>query len=379
MTNLNSLETPALVLDRGVLESNCQRMARRLSEAGVRLRPHLKTAKSAKVAEIATEGHFGGVTVSTIAEARYFAARGFKDVTYAVGLAAGKLEAVAALQAEGARVTLLADNMPVLEAARQKAAELQAAFSILIEVDTGGRRGGVLPDSDQLIQLGRFLNESPGLSLAGVLTHAGHSYHCRSRAEIEQVAEAERAGIVQAAERLRAAGLNCEIVSAGSTPTAICAKSFEGITEMRPGVYGFFDLDQMALGVCDLEDIAVSVAATVIGHNRAAQRILIDAGGLALSKDISAGEFLTHAGYGFVCPIENTQPMDGLYVESVHQEHGLIASTAGEPPYEALPVGARVRILPNHACMTAAAYNGYHVVDGGLDVVDTWDRTNGWY
>lgn len=379
MPDLQDLETPALVLDRGVLENNCRRMALRMQEAGVRLRPHLKTAKSAKVAELATEGHFGGVTVSTIAEARYFAARGFKDVTYAVGLAAGKLEAVAALQSEGVRVNLLADNLPTLEAARDKAAELQSVFSILIEVDTGGRRGGVLPESDELIELGRFLNDSPGLSLAGVLTHAGHSYHCRNRAEIEEVAEAERSGIVQAAARLRAAELPCEIVSAGSTPTAICAQSFDGVTEMRPGVYGFFDLDQMALGVCGIEDIALSVAATVIGHNHAAQRILIDAGGLALSKDVSAGEFLEHAGYGFVCPLENTRPIEGLYVESVHQEHGLIASVAGDPPYEALPVGARVRILPNHACMTAAAYNRYYVVDGGLVVVDTWDRINGWY
>ncbi len=379
MTSLSDLETPALVLDRGVLEANCQRMAARLSEAGVQLRPHLKTAKSARVAEIATQGHFGGVTVSTIAEARYFAAQGFRDVTYAVGLAAGKLAAVAALQAEGARVTLLADNLPVLEAAREKAAELGAEFAVLIEVDTGGRRGGVLPDSDDVIELGRYLHDSPGLSLAGVLTHAGHSYHCRSRAEIEAIAEAERAGVVLAAERLRAAGLPCAVVSAGSTPTAICARSFEGVTEMRPGVYGFFDLDQMALGVCGMEDIALSVAATVIGHNHAAQRILIDAGGLALSKDVSAGEFLEHAGYGLVCPIGTTEPLEGLYVESVHQEHGLIAAVEGEPPYDSLPVGARVRILPNHACMTAAAYNRYHVVDGGEDVVETWDRINGWY
>ena len=163
MASLRDLETPALVLDRGVLQRNCDRMATRMRDAGVRLRPHLKTAKSAKVAEIATQGHFGGVTVSTIAEARYFAERGFRDVTYAVGLAAGKLDAVVALQAAGASVTLLADNLPVLEAAQNRAAELHADFRILIEIDTGGRRGGVLPVSDDLIELGRFLNDSSRL------------------------------------------------------------------------------------------------------------------------------------------------------------------------------------------------------------------------
>jgi D-serine deaminase-like pyridoxal phosphate-dependent protein len=379
MKRLTELETPALVLDRGVLQKNCARMSARMTQAGVRLRPHLKTSKSAKVAEIATRGHFGGITVSTIAEARYFVAHGVRDITYAIGLAAAKLDAVAALQAQGAAITLLCDNLAALEAAGEKAAELNADFRILIEVDTGGLRGGVLPDSEELIALGRFLSETAGLSLAGVLTHAGNSYHCRSRAEIEAVAEAERSGIVLAAQRLRDAGFTCETVSAGSTPTAICARSFEGVTEMRPGVYGFFDLDQMALGVCEMEDIALSVVATVIGHNHAAGRILIDAGGLALSKDLSATEFLDATGYGLVCPLGSTRPMAGLYVESVHQEHGLIAAVDGALPYETLPVGSRVRILPNHACMTAAAYNSYHVVDGGEDVVETWDRVNGWY
>lgn len=379
MTSLSDLETPALVLDRSKLERNCQRMSERMLEAGVRLRPHLKTAKSADVAKAATCGHFGGVTVSTLAEARYFLEQGISDLTYAVGLAAGKLDAVAKLQAQGAQMTLLTDSMDTLKAAAQKAADLNADFRFLVEVDTGGLRGGVPPESDTLIELGRFLNECAGLTLAGVLTHAGHSYHCRNQAEIEQVAEDERRGVVLAAQRLRDAGLSCETVSAGSTPTAICAKSLDGVTEMRPGVYTFFDLDQMALGVCTMEDIALSVVATVIGHNHTAGRILIDAGGLALSKDLSAAEFLEHAGYGLVCPLGTTAPLDGIYVESVHQEHGLIAAVGGEPPYAKMPVGSRVRILPNHACMTAAAYNSYHIVDGEQDVVDTWDRVNGWY
>lgn len=379
MNSLTDLETPALVLDRGVLEQNCERMARRMAEAGVDLRPHLKTAKSASVAEIATRGHFGGVTVSTLAEARYFLERGIDDLTYAVGLAAGKLESVAQLQAQGARMTLLTDSFDTLKFAAAKASDLNTEFRFLIEVDTGGLRGGVPPESDLLVELGRYLQETSRLALAGVLTHAGHSYRCHSQAEIKAVAEQERAGIVLAAQRLRDAGLPCETVSAGSTPTAIRAESLEGVTEMRPGVYTFFDLDQMALGVCAMEDIALSVVATVIGHNRAAGRVLIDAGGLALSKDLSAAEFLEYAGYGLVCPLDATRPLEGLYVDSVHQEHGLIASVDGDPPYEKLPVGTRVRILPNHACMTAAAYSGYHVVDGGLEVVDTWDRVNGWF
>ena len=375
---LAELDTPALVLDRAVLARNCAAMAARVAARGLRLRPHLKTAKSAEVARLATAGQFGGVTVSTLAEARYFAARGFRDITYAVGIVPGKLDEVAALQHNGARLTVIADNAGAVAGAAARAAALDARFHLLIEVDTGGLRGGVAPDSDELIALGRAIAAAPGLELEGVLTHAGQSYNCQGSEQIRTVAEAERAGVVAAAERLRAAGLPCPVVSAGSTPTAVHAESLEGVTQLRPGVYMFFDLDQVGIGSCAREDIALTVLASVIGHNRRAARILIDAGALALSKDISAGAFMSDVGYGLVCPAGASTPMDGLYVAEVHQEHGLIAAAGGAPPYEALPVGAKVRILPNHACITAAAHSAYQVVEGSGEVVDRWERVNGW-
>ncbi len=375
---LADLKTPALVLDRSVLTRNCEAMAKRAATHGLRLRPHLKTAKSAEVARLATAGQFGGITVSTLAEARYFAARGFRDITYAVGIVPGKLEEAARIQREGARITLIADSAEAVAGTAGRAAGLDARFPLLIEIDTGGLRGGVAPDSDELIALGRAIDAAPGLELEGVLTHAGQSYGCQGATQIRAVAEAERAGVVAAAERLRAAGLPCPVVSAGSTPTAVHAERLDGVTELRPGVYVFFDLDQVGIGSCTREDIALTVLASVIGHNRRAQRILIDAGALALSKDISAGAFMSHVGYGLVCPVGASAPMNGLHVAEVHQEHGLIAAADGAPPYEALPVGAKVRILPNHACITAAAHAAYQVVDGGDEVVDQWERVNGW-
>ena len=211
------------------------------------------------------------------------------------------------------------------------------------------------------------------LDLEGVLCHAGHSYHCSGGDEIRAVAEEERSGAVLAATRLREAGLPCPVVSVGSTPTAVHAADLTGVTEMRPGVYMFGDLDQVGIGSCGVDDIALTVLATVIGHNTRAERILTDAGGLAMSKDVSAGEHLASCGYGMIVGHE------GLYVDSVHQEHGLIAAVdGGPPPYEMLPIGSQVRILPNHACMTAAAHGRYHVVDDRLEVVDVWDRINGW-
>lgn len=383
MTPLAELTTPALLLDVAVLERNCDAMAQRAARHGVALRPHLKTAKSAEVARRATRGQGGGLTVSTVAEAAYFARHGFTDLTYAVGIDANKIDALHDIQrTSGARVTLLADSIEAVQATGSRARTLGATFRVLLEIDTGGGRGGVGPHDDDLLPLAREVQRSESLTLAGVLTHAGHSYHVQGGTAIRAIAEAERAGAVHAAERLRAVGIPVEVVSVGSTPTAVCAQTLEGVTEMRPGVYTFFDLDQVARGICGVEDIALSVLATVIGHNPRSRRVLIDAGALALSKDRSAAEFRGGLGFGLVCQADGTVPMPGLCVAELHQEHGLIACEGDEEAeamFRALPVGARVRLLPHHACMTAAPYDRYHVVEGaGSGVRAVWDKARGW-
>ncbi len=340
---------------------------------GVQLRPHMKTAKSIDVARLALAGNFGGITVSTLHEAAYFFEHGIEDITYAVGIVPAKLDAVVALNTRGADVKIITDNVDM---ARAIAAH-DRPHKVLIETDTGDKRGGVLPEAPELLDIGRVLHDAPKVTLQGVLTHAGHSYDCRDPQAIADVAEDERAGAVLAGERLRAAGLPCQVVSVGSTPTASFARDLTGVTEMRPGVYMFYDLFQAGIGVCKLEDIAVSVLASVIGQRRADNTLLIDAGALALSKDRSTAELPQDCGYGLVCNAESGQPVEGLYVRAVNQEHGFV--TAEHPiAFERFPVGAKVRVLPNHSCITAAAYDAYHVIDGGTDVVHTWPRCNGW-
>jgi len=210
------------------------------------------------------------------------------------------------------------------------------------------------------------------------MTHAGHSYACRNAAEVEAVAEQERAAVVRAAERLRSAGLPCPVVSVGSTPTAAHARSLEGVTEMRPGVYMFNDVFQAEIESCGFDDIALSVLTTVTGHHRERGEIVIDAGGLALSKDRSTAEGPRDVGYGLVCDLRGAAVLPELHVVRVSQEHGIVAAPGGGLPFEALPPGTRLRILPNHACMTAAAYDRYEVVAGGDEVIARWDRVNGW-
>jgi len=374
---IDDLPTPSLILDRAILRRNLKRMSDRLRDAGVVLRPHLKTAKSVQVGRMAVEGHDGRITVSTLAEARYFAEGGFKDILYGVGVVPAKLPAVAALRRQGINLHVVTDNLSVARAIAAAAATGDT-FSVFIEIDSGAGRAGLpFPELPGLIDIARVLRDAAGVELAGVMTHAGHSYHQSTPEGIAAVAEQERKAIVGAAELLRSAGIPCPIVSGGSTPTAMHSRDFTGITEMRPGVYVFNDLDQEFIGSCASGDLALSVLASVIGHYPHRNQLLVDAGALALSKDISAQEFQPKVGFGMIAgPVNN-----GMAVVDCSQEHGFVGSD-GPLPYAELPVGTRVRILPNHACITAAAYDRYYVVDSDLDggrtVVDVYDRINGW-
>ncbi|MFM8534113.1 MAG: alanine racemase [Acidimicrobiia bacterium] len=374
---LDDLPTPALILDRAILRRNLKRMSERLAKAGVALRPHLKTAKSVQIGRMATEGHDGRITVSTLAEARYFAKGGFRDILYGVGVVPSKLAAITEIRRIGVNLRCVTDNLAVARAIAE-AAQNGDTLSVFIEIDSGGGRAGLpYPALPGLLDIARVLHETPGVELAGVMTHAGHSYHQSTPDGVAQVAEQERLAIVTAAEKIRAAGIPVPIVSGGSTPTAVHSKNFEGITEMRPGVYVFNDLDQEFIGSCSAGDLALSVLASVIGHYPHRNQMLVDAGALALSKDISAQEFHPKVGYGTIADA----PAKDMAVIECSQEHGFVA--ASDPmPYGNMPIGTRVRILPNHACITAAAYDKYYVVDsdldGGKSVVDVYDRINGW-
>jgi D-serine deaminase-like pyridoxal phosphate-dependent protein len=192
------------------------------------------------------------------------------------------------------------------------------------------------------------------------------------------VAEQERTAAVKAAQILRESGMDCPEVSTGSTPTACFGETFEGVTEVRAGVYLFGDLFQSALGTCERSSLAVSVLATVISRNPVKHTLVVDAGGLALSKDRSRLVGGPDTGYGLVAALDGNLLTPDTAVFDVHQEHGEVRIDAS-PHLTELQVGSRMRIYPNHACMTAAMYDRYHVVRGsGIDVIDIWDKTQGW-
>ncbi|MCW3473336.1 alanine racemase [Limobrevibacterium gyesilva] len=369
---LDDLPTPCLVLERPILQRNLDAMAQAVARHGVALRPHMKTAKSIDVARLALatpQARPSGITVSTLAEAEYFVGHGITDVLYAVGITPQKLEQVAKLNVAGASVMVITDDPEV--------ASIIAAQPhpprVLVEVDTGEHRGGVAPEDPALLDIAARL----GQTLAGVITHAGHSYAGRSAQQMADIAEIERSGAVRAAERLTAAGLPCPIVSMGSSPTALHAANLDGVTEVRAGVYMLGDLFQAEIGTHGLGDIAVTVLASVIGHRPSQGQIVIDAGGIALSKDRSTEAAPHDWGFGLMLDLHGQRSFGHALVKRAYQEHGMVDLDPKLPAPD-LPIGAKVRIAPNHICMTAAAHDRYFVVDGSDTVTAIWPRVNGW-
>lgn len=375
---LFELETPALLLDEPRLLANIGRMRERQRQLGVQLRPHVKTAKCLEVARRVDGDVPGPITVSTLREADQFAAAGYTDITYAVGLVPNKFAHVARLLAQGVALTVIIDSVAAAHALVAARWHGPLPLRVLIEIDTDGQRAGLRPADPVLLDVAAVLAGHPGLVLAGVLTHCGASYHCHGRAALRAMAEQERAGAVRAAERLRAAGHAAPVVSVGSTPTVMSAEHLQGVTEVRAGVYVFMDLMMAALGICLEEEIAVSVLTSVIGHQPDKGWTLIDAGWMALSRDLGLGAEFTDHGLGLVCDADGNVLGDWI-VGSANQEHGLICHRSRDPRRLLdLPVGTLLRILPNHACATAAQHPHYDVLEAQGRVAARWERFMGW-
>ena len=375
---LSALPTPCLLVDERRMKRNIDRLSKHAAALGVSLRPHLKTTKSVEAARYVLKDGTGPATVSTLAEAEAFARAGIKDILYGVGISPVKLERVIALHNAGCRLTVLLDCVAQAEAVVAASKESGIAIPAMIEIDSDGHRSGLTAKDPSLIEVGRVLHDG-GAELVGVLCHAGESYGAIGQAAQARFAEEERLAVVDAAAVLRDAGLPCPVVSVGSTPTAHAAVSLSGVTEMRAGVYVFFDLVMAGIDVCTVNDIALSVLTTVIGHQDTKGWVICDAGWMAMSRDRGTANQRVDQGYGLVCDVAGVV-IPGLYVKQANQEHGVIAR---HPDFDGdmpdLPVGTVLRILPNHACATAAQHQCYHVIPekpGGA--LMKWPRFGGW-
>lgn len=358
MTSIHDLPTPALLLDLDVLDANLERMATRTRELDVTLRPHIKTHKCIEIGSRQQELGAQGLTVSTIEEARTFADHGFEDLTWAFPVPLSRLADVREL---ASRVTLrlVLDSREALAALEALAQPLH----VWLKVDCGYHRAGVDPAAQQSIALAGALERSPTLTFDGILSHSGHAYYGPDRDAVLAAAREERDTMLRFAETLRRAGTPVRAVSVGSTPAMQVIDHLNGVTEARPGNYAFYDYTQVLLGSCAVRDCAVTVLATVISSQSNAGHAICDAGALALSKDIGR-EDAPHSTMGEVfADYPGGRLHNELRLTSVSQEHGMLSRPA--------PVGSRIRILPNHSCLTAACFDRYWVVRGD-EVVDEW-------
>lgn len=379
-----ALTTPCLLLDETRMTSNIARFNRHLARQGLSARPHLKTCKSMAAAQRFLRSPSGPATVSTLAEAEYFAAQGVTDICYAVGIVPDKLERVLALRRRGTDLSVVLDD-PVTAgmlaaAAKRLCASGDSPLPVLLELDCDGHRSGLEPHGDELLAVAAAVQSSPFLKLRGVLTHAGAAYARTDTTHIIALARQEGEAVLAAAARLQKAGYDCEVRSVGSTPTALLGEYPRGVTEVRAGVYPFMDLTMCGLGVCTTADVALSVLTTVIGHRRRDGALVVDAGWMALAQDRGLEACFSRWGFGLPCALDGT-PLPGLRVGECNQEHGIISKSADtvSPPalHECFPPGSRLRILPNHACATAAQHDVYHVLRQGR-ITARWERIRGW-
>ncbi|MCU0452785.1 MAG: alanine racemase [Bacteroidetes bacterium] len=374
--SLSTLPTPSLLLDSEILERNLQRMQDRADRMKVRLRPHLKTHKCLQVARWQEQLGAQGVTVSTFYEAKQFAAAGFSDILWAFPLPPVYATRVAEL-ADEVTLRVVIDSVDAMVHLEQAARAAHRDVHTWLKVDCGNHRAGVDPSSPLAEQLVRTLNESTVLLFDGILSHSGHAYHGRNRAEILAAAQQERDIMVEFAGRVRAKGYRVPAISVGSTPAASVIDHYEGVDEMRPGNYVFHDYTMAMLGVCGVEDCALTVLSSVISHQPGAKHVITDAGALALSKDLGPTHLANPMGMGPIFEDYDRKRLHAhIHMGPLSQEHGKLVAEAPASLDGLFAVGDRVRVLEHHSCLAVPNHDEYIVVRDG-EIVDRWPILKG--
>ena len=354
--NYQELPTPALTIDLDILERNLQRMADYCRRHGLGLRPHTKTHKAPEVGRMQMEHGAVGLSVAKVGEAEVMAAAGLDKILIAFPIWGDeKLRRIASLARE--RTLLLSlDNEATAEGLSRAASAAGATVGVLVEFDVGMRRCGVEPGPAAL-QLARKIEKMPGLKFRGLMAFPGNVWG--AEADREKVAKQVAELVEQTLEPFRKAGMELEIVSGGSTPSASLTHKIPGITEIRPGTYAYNDLNTYYQGVCKLEDCAARVVATVIS-TAVPGRAMIDAGSKTLSSDgLGSGP---RAGHGYV-----VEAPDAALIK-LNEEHGHLDITKSTHPFH---VGEVVTVIPNHVCTCVNMHDEVFLVRKG-QVEGTW-------
>lgn len=343
------LDTPALLIDLDRLESNVVMMADLARHHDVKLRPHTKTHKCPEIAKLQLENGAVGITCAKLGEAEVMAAAGLDDILIANEII-GEQKYRRLMELSGmARLCVAIDSEFGAHSLNAALAQAGKTLEVVIEINCGQNRSGVLPD-DEALRLARVIETRPQLQLRGLMTHGGHAYNAACKEDIAEIGHEEGAVMVATADLLLQDGIQVETVSVGSTPTAPYCAAVDGVTEIRPGTYAFYDLTQVDLFACALKNCALTVLATVTSHP-AQNRAIIDAGKKAMTSD-PAGRIGRSNGYGLI-PAKNT------LVTRLSEEHGIIES---DTKFE---IGEKIKIIPNHACVVVNMFDEMYGVRNG--------------
>lgn len=358
---MRQLDTPAVLLDLDKLEDNMEDMTVFAQKAGVRLRPHIKTHKTPEIALRQVAKGAVGITAAKLGEAEVMVKAGLKDIFIAYQLVGEKKMFRLQKLMQQARVSVAVDSMEGASLLAQAAEGANMPIPVLMEINSGLHRCGVLPGEDALA-LARGVMGMPFLQFEGVFTHAGHAYGAASYEEVVQIGEEEGAAVLQAASLLRSCGIPVQTVSVGSTPTAKISGSVAGVTEVRPGNYVFYDAIQVGLGVATRDQCALRVEATVISRPTE-DRAVIDAGSKVFSLDKGAHGRESVQGFGIITGYPH------LILSGLSEEHGIIerAGKRGDLP----GIGERLQVIPNHACPVVNLTDSLTLVRGG-EIVGQW-------
>lgn len=328
------------VVDNAVMERNLASMTALAAAAGLALRPHAKTHKSAAIGRRQVALGAVGLTVATLQEAEMFAAAGIQDLLVVHPPVGPKRSALASL---AERVRRLAVALDTVELARG----LDERIEVMWEVDSGGHRLGTPPGEPTAERVAELVGLVGSARFRGLLTHGGHAY----AGDREAAARDEAEALATSAAAIRERGIEVRELSVGSTPTAAFAATAAavGVTEMRPGTYVFGDANQVRLGACALADCALGVVATVVSVPEPG-RLVLDAGSKAISSDLRAG---VGSGHGIVLGHPR------LVIDRLSEEHAVVLGDSG------LRVEDRVLVIPNHVCTTVNLHRRLVGIDGG--------------
>jgi len=346
-----NVDTPALLIDRQKMLNNIEKMQTLADSAGVKLRPHTKTHKIPEIALLQQKEGATGIAVAKISEAEVMCEAGIDDIQIA-NIIVGE-DKISRLLFLHSKLQKLSCNVDSLEAAKTLSDIFESEgkwLDVYIEINSGHNRSG-LKHYNEIYNLSKFIQDSPGLNLIGLFTHAGHAYSAESREQISEIGVYEGEFLREIALRLMNERILIPNISIGSTPTAEFCSKVEGVTEIRPGNYVFYDMIQVSLDSCTINECALTVKATVISKPDKG-RVIIDAGAKALSIDKGVSAEMSPQGHGYVIG-------KNCIIERVSEEHGIITHEG-----EQFTIGEKLSIIPNHACVVMNLFDSAYLVDG---------------